>query len=138
MTVGSRGMFVGELAMFMSRGRVLLRVVVLAESRPACPSAWLQTSGNRAWRARQGDPAQAANDGEGLADNRPGWPGAVPQPEARRASGSGMAWPHAHRHGNGRWVRVCRDELSVPDQDRQKDHRSALVWSLGLDQFSPR
>jgi hypothetical protein len=31
MTVGSRGMFVGELAMFMSRGRVLLRVVVLAE-----------------------------------------------------------------------------------------------------------
>src|ERR1700730_5016510 len=31
MTVGSRGMFVGDLAMFMSRGRVLLRVVVLAE-----------------------------------------------------------------------------------------------------------
>jgi hypothetical protein len=31
MTVGSRGMFVGELAMFVSRGRMLLRVVVLAE-----------------------------------------------------------------------------------------------------------
>ena len=31
MTVGSRGMFVGELAMFVSRGCVLLRVVVLAE-----------------------------------------------------------------------------------------------------------
>jgi hypothetical protein len=29
--VGSRGMFVGELAMFVSRGRMLLRVVVLAE-----------------------------------------------------------------------------------------------------------
>src|ERR1700730_9234851 len=40
----------------------------------------LQTSGNRAWRARQGDPAQAANDGEGLADNGPGWPHAEPQP----------------------------------------------------------
>jgi hypothetical protein len=39
----------------------------------------LQTSGNRAWRARQVDPSQAANDGEGLADNEPGWPGAVPQ-----------------------------------------------------------
>src|SRR6202048_1553516 len=55
-------------------------------------------SGNRARRARQGDPAQAANDGEGLADNRPGWPGAEPQPEARRASDSGMGRPHAHRH----------------------------------------
>src|ERR1700730_14048955 len=101
MTVGSRGMFVGELAMFMSRGRVLLRVVVLAESRPACPSAWLQTSGNRAWRARQGDPAQAANDGEGIADNGPGWPHAEPQPEARRASGSGMARPCGWTSGMG-------------------------------------
>ena len=33
------------------------------------------------------------------------------QREARRASYSGMARPHAHRHGHGRWVRVCRDEL---------------------------
>src|ERR1700730_14653130 len=138
MTVGSRGMFVGELAMFMSRGRVLLRVVVLAESRPACPSAWLQTSGNRAWRARQGDPAQAANDGKGLADNRPGWPSALPQPEARRASGSGMARPHAQRHGNGRRGRVCRDELSVADQDRQKGHRSTLVGSALLWAISGR
>ncbi|MGH6863838.1 MAG: hypothetical protein ACRECN_06125, partial [Methylocella sp.] len=31
MTVGSRGMFVGELAMAESRGRVLLRLMVLAE-----------------------------------------------------------------------------------------------------------
>ena len=31
MTVGSRGMFVGELAMFVGRGCVLLRVFVLAE-----------------------------------------------------------------------------------------------------------
>ena len=37
----------------------------------------------------QGDPAQAANDGEGLADNGPGWPHAEAQPEARRASSSG-------------------------------------------------
>src|SRR3984893_8559043 len=43
-----------------------------------------------------------------------------------------MARPLAHRHGNGRWVRVCRDELSVADQDRQKDHRSALVGSALL------
>ena len=34
--------------------------------------------------------------------------------------------------GNGGWVRVCRDELSVADQDRQKDHRSALVGSALL------
>ena len=106
------------------------------QPRPACPCARLQTSGNRTWRARQVDPAQAANDGEGLADNGPGWPDAEPQPEARRASRSRMARPHAHRHGDGRWVRVCRDELSVPDQDRQKDHRSALVgpallWAAG-------
>ena len=100
--------------------------------RPAHPSPRLQTSGNRAWRVRQGDPAQAANNGEGLTDNWPGWPGAVPQPEARRASGSGMARPHAHRHCHGRWVRVRRDELSVPDQDRQKDHRSALVGAALL------
>ncbi len=45
--------------------------------------------------------------------------GPVPQPEARRASCSGMARPHAHRHRHGRWVRVWRGELSVPDQDRQ-------------------
>src|SRR5947209_6026519 len=76
------------------------------QPRPACPCARLQTSGNRAWRARQGDPVKAANDGEGLADNGPGWPHAEPQPEARRASGSGMARPHAHRHGNGGGVRV--------------------------------
>ena len=31
MTVGSRGMFVGELTMFVGRGCVLLRVFVLAE-----------------------------------------------------------------------------------------------------------
>jgi hypothetical protein len=31
MTVGSRGMLVGELAMFVSRGSVLLGVFVLAE-----------------------------------------------------------------------------------------------------------
>ena len=31
MTVGSRGMFVGKLAMVESRGRVLLRLFVLAE-----------------------------------------------------------------------------------------------------------
>ena len=54
-----------------------------------------------------------------FADNGPGWPHAEPQPEARRASCSGMARPHAHRHGNGRWVRVCRDELSVPDHESQ-------------------
>ena len=59
-------------------------------------------------------------------------PDAEPQPEARRASCSRMAWPYSHRHGDGRWVRVCRDELSVPDQDRQKDHRSALVGSALL------
>ena len=92
----------------------------------------LQTSGNRAWRARQGDPAQAANDGEGLADNGPRWSDAEPQPEARRASCSGMARPYAHRHGHGRWVRVCRDALSVADQDRQNNHRSALVGSALL------
>src|SRR3984893_2660258 len=56
------------------------------QSRPACPSPRLQISGNRARRARQGDPAQAANDGKGLADNGPGWPHTEPQPEARRAS----------------------------------------------------
>jgi hypothetical protein len=31
MTVGSRGMFVGKLAMFVRRSRMLLRVFVLAE-----------------------------------------------------------------------------------------------------------
>src|SRR3984893_3665542 len=108
------------------------RLTAADQSRPACPCPRLQTSGNRARRARQGDPAQAANDGEGLADNGPRWPGAEPQPEARCASGSGMAWPHAHRHGNGRWVRVCRGELFVADQDRQKDHRSALVGATLL------
>jgi hypothetical protein len=33
----------------------------------------------------QGDPAQAANNGKGLADNGPGWPNAESQPEARAA-----------------------------------------------------
>jgi hypothetical protein len=32
----------------------------------------------------------------------------------RRTSCSGMARPYTHRHGHGRWVRICRDELSVP------------------------
>src|ERR1700730_835160 len=62
----------------------------------------------------------------------PGWCHTEPQPEARRASGSGMGRPHAQCHGNGRWVRVCRGKLSVADQDRQKDHRSALVRSALL------
>jgi hypothetical protein len=61
----------------------------------------------------------AANDGEGLADNGSGWPHLEPQPEARCASRSGMARAYSHRHGNGRWVRVCRDELSVPDHESQ-------------------
>ena len=60
------------------------------------------------------------------------------QPETRRASGSGMARPDSHRHYHGRWVRVCRVELSVPDQDRQKDHRSALVGAALLWSASGR
>ena len=59
-------------------------------------------------------------------------PDAEPQPEARRASGSGMARPDAHRHDNGRRVRVWRKELSVAHHNRQKDHRSALVGSALL------
>ena len=49
-----------------------------------------------------------------------------------------MGRPHAHRHGNGGWVRVCREKLSVADQDRQKDHRSALVGSALLWAISGR
>ena len=67
-----------------------------------------------------------------LRTNGSGWPNAKPQPEARCASGSRMARPHSYRHGDGRWVRVRRDELSVADQDRQEDHRSALVGSALL------
>ena len=48
------------------------------------------------------------------------------------------ARPDSHHHGHGGWVRVCRDELSVPDQDRQKDHRSALVGSAFLWAVSGR
>ena len=84
------------------------------QPRPACPCARLQTSGNRTRRARQVDPPQAANDGEGLADDRPGWPHAEPQPEARRASRSRMAWPHSYRHGDGRRVRVRRGQAIRP------------------------
>ncbi len=78
-------------------------------------------------RAQQGDPAQAANDGKGLANNGTGWPHTERRPEARRASRSRMARPHAHRHSHGRRVRICRGKLFIPDHNRQKDHRSALV-----------
>jgi Protein of unknown function (DUF2924) len=58
--------------------------------------------------------------------------GTKPQPQAWRASCSGMGRSDSHRYGHGRWVRVCRGELSVPDQDRQRDHRSSLVGSTLL------
>jgi hypothetical protein len=88
----------------------------------------LQTSGNRARRARQVDSAKAANNGEGLADNGSGWPDAEPQLEARRATCSGMARAYSHRHCNGRRVRVWQHELSVPDQDRHTADLARHTW----------
>ena len=90
----------------------------------------------REWRRlNHAEPPRISRD---LLVNGPGWPHTEPQPEARRASGSGMARPYAHRHDNGGWGRVCRDELSIPDQDRQKDHRGALVGSALLWAISGR
>ena len=40
------------------------------------------------------------------------------QPEAGRPAGARMAWPHPHSHGDGRWIRVCRHELSVAYEGR--------------------
>jgi Protein of unknown function (DUF2924) len=40
-----------------------------------------------------------------------------------------MAWPHAHRHGDGGRLRIFRDELLVPHEDRQEDNGSPLVGS---------
>jgi hypothetical protein len=38
----------------------------------------LRTSGNRAGRAKQGDPAEAPDHGQGLADDGPSYPDAKP------------------------------------------------------------
>ena len=64
-----------------------------------------------------------------------------PQPEAWRPAGTRMAWTHPHCHGNGRWIRVCRDDLSVAHRGRRKDHRRPLVGSAllrsGASRYKP-
>ena len=52
-----------------------------------------------------------------------------PRFEAGCSAGARMAWPHAHRHGDGRRLRICRDELLVPHEGRQEDHGRPLVGS---------
>ena len=49
--------------------------------------------------------------------------------EAGCSARARMAWPHAHRHGDGGRLRICRDELLVPHEDRQEDNGSPLVGS---------
>ena len=50
----------------------------------------------------------------------------------RRSKPRDSARPHSYRHSDGKWVRVCRGELCVADQGREKDHGSALVGSALL------
>ena len=47
--------------------------------------------------------------------------------EAGRATGAGVARQDAYGGGDGRRVRICRQILSVPDQDRACHHRGTLV-----------
>src|SRR6476646_7542103 len=38
-----------------------------------------------------------------------------------------MARTHPHCHSSGRWTRVCRHDVSIAHENRQKDHRCPLV-----------
>ena len=67
--------------------------------------------------------------GEDVSDHGPGKSRSWRCFEAGRPAGARMAWPHAYRHGDGGRLRICRNELRVPHENRQEDHRCTLVGS---------
>ena len=54
------------------------------------------------WRSQQVDAPQAEDAGEDVPQRRPGRSRSRSQHKARRSLGPRMAWPHAHRHGDGK------------------------------------
>ena len=88
---------------------------------------WLPPPGNPTRRTRQVDATQAEDSRQDVPDHRPSCARSRSQPKAGRPAGPRMARTHPHCHGDGRRVRVWRHDVSVADQNRQKDHRCPLV-----------